>query len=62
MDGVSRHGRIGRFFLHYFEMCVPMCIGFAIGDIIHFAVAGSFGYSEPFGELLCSRWRSSPSR
>lgn len=51
MDGVSRRGRIGRFFLHYFEMCVPMCIGFAIGDAVYFAVAGRFGYSEPFEEL-----------
>ena len=51
MDGVSRRGRIGHFFLHYFEMCAPMCIGFAIGDILYFAIAGWFGYSDPFSEL-----------
>ena len=51
MDGVSRRGRIGRFLLHYLEMCVPMCIGFAVGDVVYFAVAGRFGYSEPFEEL-----------
>lgn len=51
MDGVSRRARIGRFLLHYIEMCVPMCVGFAIGDVVYFAVAGRFGYSEPFEEL-----------
>src|SRR6266508_2272928 len=51
MGGVSRRGRIGHFLLHYFEMCAPMCIGFAIGDIVYFAVADSFGYSDPFSEL-----------
>jgi hypothetical protein len=51
MDGVSRRGRIGHFFLHYFEMCAPMCIGFVIGDILYFAIAGWFGYSDPFSEL-----------
>jgi hypothetical protein len=44
-------GRVGRFFLHYFEMCIPMCIGFAVGDLIYFSLAGAFGYSEPFTEL-----------
>ena len=44
-------GQIGRFVLHYFEMCIPMCIGFAVGDLLYFWVAGLFGYSEPFTEL-----------
>jgi hypothetical protein len=48
---VSRLGQIGRFVLHYFEMCIPMCIGFAVGDIVYFRVAGLLGYSEPFAEL-----------
>jgi hypothetical protein len=47
----TRRGRFGRFTLHFFEMCVPMCIGFAIGDLIYFWAAGKFGYSEPFSEL-----------
>jgi hypothetical protein len=37
--------------LHYFEMCVPMCVGFAVGDLIYFWAAGLFGYSEPFRQL-----------
>jgi hypothetical protein len=44
-------GQVGRFVLHYFEMCIPMCIGFAVGDLLYFGVAGLFGYSEPFTEL-----------
>ena len=44
-------GRLGRFVLHYFEMCIPMCIGFAAGDAIYFAIAGTLGYLEPFSEL-----------
>jgi hypothetical protein len=44
-------GRIARFTLHFFEMCLPMCIGFAVGDIAYFAVARAFGYSQPFREL-----------
>jgi hypothetical protein len=44
-------GRIGHFVGHYFEMCVPMCIGFAVGDLVYFWAAGLFGYSEPFQEL-----------
>ena len=48
---VSLRGQVGRFVLHYFEMCIPMCIGFAVGDLAYFWVAGMFGYSEPFTEL-----------
>lgn len=48
---VSLRSQVGRFVLHYFEMCIPMCIGFAVGDLIYFSVAGFFGYSEPFTEL-----------
>jgi hypothetical protein len=32
-------------------MCIPMCVGFAVGDVIYFWVAGRFGYSKPFKEL-----------
>jgi hypothetical protein len=48
---VGLRGQVGRFVLHYFEMCIPMCIGFAVGDLVYFWVAGLFGYSEPFTEL-----------
>ena len=47
----TRRGRFGRFTLHFFEMCAPMCVGFAIGDLIYFWAAGKLGYSEPFSEL-----------
>ena len=47
--------RLGRralvFTVHYFEMCVPMCVGFMAGDLVYFGVARAFGYSEPFREL-----------
>jgi hypothetical protein len=32
-------------------MCIPMCIGFAVGDLMYLWVAGLFGYTEPFSEL-----------
>ncbi len=48
---LSLLGRVGRFVLHYFEMCIPMCIGFAIGDLVYFSIARGLGYSEPFTEL-----------
>ena len=43
--------QIGNFALHFVEMCVPMCIGFAVGDVLYFWLAGLAGYSEPFSEL-----------
>ena len=47
----TRRSRFGRFALHFFEMCAPMCVGFATGDLIYFWAAGNFGYSRPFTEL-----------
>jgi hypothetical protein len=41
----------GHFLRHYFEMCAPMCIGFAVGDLVYFWAAARLGYSEPFTEL-----------
>jgi len=32
-------------------MCIPMCVGFAVGDLIYFSIAGALGYSEPLTEL-----------
>jgi len=43
--------QIGRFALHFAEMCAPMCIGFAVGDLLYFWLASLTGYSEPFSEL-----------
>ena len=48
---VSPLKQIGHFALHFAEMCVPMCIGFAVGDVLYFWLAGLAGYSEPFSEL-----------
>jgi hypothetical protein len=48
---ISRRSQVGRFVLHYFEMCLPMCLGFLGGDLAYFWAAGLFGYSEPFSEL-----------
>jgi hypothetical protein len=48
---IGRRRQIGHFALHYFEMCLPMCIGFAVGDLVYFWAAGLFGYSEPFTQL-----------
>ena len=47
----SRRGRFGRFMLPFFEMCAPMCVGFALGDLVYFWAAGKFGYSQPFKDL-----------
>src|SRR5919197_347294 len=47
----ARHRRIagfGHFVLHFFEMCMPMCIGWAVGDLAYFAVADALGSSDPF--------------
>ena len=49
--GSTRLGQVGRFAVHYLEMCIPMCIGFAVGDVIYFSAAGALGYSDPFIEL-----------
>jgi hypothetical protein len=43
--------RVGHFLLHYFEMCLPMCVGFAVGDLAYFGIADAFGYREPFRQL-----------
>ena len=43
-----RFSGAGHFVLHFVEMCMPMCIGWALGDLIYFAVADALGSSEPF--------------
>lgn len=47
----NRRSQIGHFVRHYFEMCVPMCVGFAVGDLVYFWAAGLLGYAEPFRQL-----------
>jgi hypothetical protein len=46
-----RLGGVGRFVLHFVEMCMPMCLGWAVGDLVYFWAADLFGYSDPFSEL-----------
>lgn len=46
-----RPRRVGHFVRHYFEMCIPMCVGFAVGDIVYFWAIGLRGYDEPFRQL-----------
>jgi len=48
---ISRRRQTGHFLRHYLEMCAPMCIGFAVGDLAYFWAAAQFGYSKPFSEL-----------
>jgi hypothetical protein len=44
----SRAAGFGHFALHFFEMCMPMCIGWAVGDVVYFALADQLGSSDPF--------------
>jgi hypothetical protein len=48
---ISQRRQTGHFIRHYLEMCVPMCVGFALGDLVYFWAAGLFGYSKPFSQL-----------
>jgi hypothetical protein len=48
---VRTRSQIGHFLRHYGEMCAPMCIGFAVGDLVYFWAAGRFGYTHPFRQL-----------
>jgi hypothetical protein len=48
---VSRRRQTAHFVLHFFEMCAPMCVGFAVGDLVYFWAAEQQGYSEPFRQL-----------
>jgi hypothetical protein len=47
----SRRRQTTQFVRHLLEMCAPMCIGFALGDLAYFWAAAQQGYSEPFREL-----------
>ncbi|MGH3085009.1 MAG: hypothetical protein ACRDNP_13355, partial [Gaiellaceae bacterium] len=44
---IGRPRQTGHFLLHFLEMCAPMCIGFALGDLVYFWAAEQQGYSEP---------------
>ena len=43
--------KLAHFVRHFLEMCAPMCIGFAVGDLVYFWAAARLGYGEPFREL-----------
>jgi hypothetical protein len=47
----STGNQAARFGLHFLEMCIPMCLGFMVGDAIYFLIADAAGYSKPFTEL-----------
>src|SRR5688572_14059625 len=47
----TRRRQAGRFVRHFVEMCAPMCVGFALGDLVYFWAAGLLGYSTPFSDL-----------
>ena len=47
----GRSREIWHFVVHYLEMCLPMCVGFALGDVLYFWIAGRFGYEHPFRQL-----------
>jgi hypothetical protein len=48
---ISRRRQTAHFVLHFFEMRAPMCIGFAVGDLVYFWAAEQQGYSAPFRQL-----------
>lgn len=48
---ISVRRQVGHFLRHYGEMCLPMCVGFALGDLVYFWAAKSLGYANPFEEL-----------
>jgi multisubunit Na+/H+ antiporter MnhG subunit len=48
---INRRRPNARFVLHFIEMCVPMCVGFAVGDLVYFWAAEQQGYAEPFRQL-----------
>ena len=48
---ISRPRQTVRLLLHFLEMCAPMCVGFAVGDVVYFWAAEQQGYSEPFRQL-----------
>jgi hypothetical protein len=48
---ISRRRQTVHFVRHFLEMCAPMCIGFAVGDLVYFWAAGQQGYPEPFRQL-----------
>jgi hypothetical protein len=48
---MTRVRQAWNFVRHYLEMCIAMCVGIAIGDVIYVAVAGAAGFADPFGQL-----------
>jgi len=59
-QAIIRHGQhkrarglvsLGHFLRHFFEMCVAMCVGFGVGDVLYLWAAGQLGYAAPFSQL-----------
>jgi hypothetical protein len=48
---VSLGRQAWNFVRHYLEMCIAMCIGIAVGDVIYLAIAGAAGYGDAFSQL-----------
>lgn len=48
---ISRRRQTAHFIRHFVQMCAPMCISFALGDLVYFWAAGQQGYAEPFRQL-----------
>ena len=48
---VSTAHQVWNFIGHYLEMCIAMCLGIAVGDVVYFAIARAAGYDDPFGQL-----------
>jgi hypothetical protein len=48
---ITRRRQTAHFVLHFVEMCAPMYIGFAVGDLVYFWAAEHQGYSAPFRQL-----------
>jgi hypothetical protein len=47
----SRAARLGHFVRHYFEMCLAMCVGFALLNPLFYGVARLIGISDPLGQI-----------
>ncbi|MGZ6270041.1 MAG: hypothetical protein ACXWMU_05690, partial [Candidatus Limnocylindrales bacterium] len=51
MPQLSLLSQAWHFVRHFLEMCIAMCVGFGVGDVIYLAAAGRLGYADPFSQL-----------
>src|SRR5215213_7290345 len=47
----SRAARVGHFVRHYFEMCLAMCLGFAILNVPFYWAARAIGSADPLSQF-----------